>query len=138
MRIFRPYFLWVFSCPCFLCSYTEIYFLRFPPPSRGLMISGSWQTGKGKRAIIRGKRKKGKRKKEKGKHFPVNLYFSKIYRTPSPPCCRGILSANHPPPIPKPSNIRGIFCPQAVECYLSSKSNIQNFPTTTVFSGNSR
>ena len=84
---FPPRFLWVFSCPCFLCSYTEIYFLRFPPPSRGLMISGSWRTEKGKRVIIRGKERREK-KKGKGKYFTVNLYFSKIYRTPSPPCCR--------------------------------------------------
>ena len=61
--------------------------------------------------IIRGK-EKGKRKREKGKHFPVNLYFSKFCRTPPSPCCRGFYL---PVTLPRFRNrviIRGIFCPR--------------------------
>lgn len=100
-----------------------------------LRILTDW---KRKKSDNKREKKEGKKEKGKGKHFTVILYFSKIYRTSSPSCCRGIPSVSHPPPIPKPSNIRGDFLPQAAECYFSSKSNIQNFPTTIVFSGNSR
>lgn len=71
-----------------LRSYTEIYFLQISATLQridDLRISKDW---KRKRAGREKGREGKEREKGKGKHFPVNLYFSKIYRTPSPPCCR--------------------------------------------------
>ena len=66
-----------------LCSYLEIYFLRISATLQridDLRISKDW---KRKRAGREKGREEKEREKGKGEHFTVNLYFSKIYRTPS-------------------------------------------------------
>lgn len=101
-----------------------------------LRILTDWKR-KEKRVIIRGKERRERKKREKGNILPqISIFQKSIEHLHSH--ATGIPSVSHPPPIPKPGNNPGDFLPQAVECYLSSKSNIQNFPTTIVFSNDSR